>query len=100
MDEGGGNGARFRKIPVPPVSRYIAHMATSMGLRTTAEDSQSDGPLFSCGGFALDVLGAAYFGYLEKTGDMAQVGPYLVANGGIVVGQHVETLGCEHVDGF
>lgn len=45
-------------------------------------------------------MGAAYFGYLEKTGDMAQVGPYLVANGGIVVGQHVETLGCEHVDGF
>ena len=31
---------------------------------------------------------------------MAQVGPYLVANGGIVVGQYVETLGCEHVDGL
>ena len=75
-------------------------MATSKGQRTTAEDSQRDGPLFSCGGFALDVMGAAYFGYLEKTGDMTQVGPYLIANGGIIVGQHVETLGCEHVDVF
>jgi hypothetical protein len=72
----------------------------SRGLPTTAKDAQRDRTLFSGGGFAFDVLGAAHFGYLEKTGDMAQVGPDLIANGGIVVGQHVETLGCEHIDGF
>ena len=89
----------FAKYLCAPISHQNAHIATShRGLRTAAKYAQRDGTLFSCGGFALVVRDVAHFGYLEKTGDMAQVGPYFISHRGIVVRQHVETLGCRRVE--
>ena len=72
----------------------VAHGPPQWFLRTTAKDAQRNRTFFSCGSFALDVWGAAHFGYLEKTGDIAQVGSYFVANGGVVIRQHVQALRC------
>ena len=69
MDEGGENGARFRKIPVyfsNQTSRTIPSFALTK--RTTSQYAQRNGALFGRRAFALDVMYAsACFCDLEQT---------------------------------
>jgi hypothetical protein len=67
MDEGGENGARFRKIPVHFPIKHRQH-PNPFTERTTRQYPQCNGPLFGRWAFALDVTYASVcFCDLEQT---------------------------------
>jgi hypothetical protein len=55
MDEGGGNGVRFRRIPVFP-NQSLTALSLLPAKPTTGQYTHRDSALFSCGIFALEVL--------------------------------------------
>ena len=95
MDDGGGNGARFRKIPVHfPIKNREHPQHPSPAERTTRQYAQRYGALFGRRALALDVMyAAACFCDLEQTGNVTEVSPELVCDGRVVIRQDVEALG-------
>jgi len=67
MDEGGGNGARFRKIPAHFPIKHREHPNPPLTERTTRQYAQCNGALFGRRAFAIDVNAAACFCDLEQT---------------------------------
>lgn len=94
MDDGGENGARFRRIPALLNQSPRTLSSPPRTKPTAGQYSQRDGALFSCGIFALDVLYAVRFCDLEQRRDVAKVGPNLVRDRRIVVCQDVDALSC------
>ena len=95
MDDGGGNGARFRKIPVHfPIKHqeYLQH--PSPAERTTRQYAQRHGALFGHWASALDVLYiAARLCNLEQTRNVTEVDSDLVCDRRVVIRQDVQALG-------
>ena len=95
MDDGGGNGARFRKIPVHfPIKHQEHPQHPSPAERTTRQYAQRHGTLFGHWASALDVIHAtARLCDLEQTRNVTKVNSDLVCDRRVVVRQDVQALG-------